>query len=244
MLKSLFFKKKSETDGLLPPPPPFPSMELEEMPEQDILSEDEFKDLFSEAKKEWDLEEIETKPAKKLSKKELKRLGKIKAKERLKKKMAKWKPEPKEEPFNLDKDWGIMPEPEFQDLEEFGIGDLKAEEEIKPKEIKEAEEEIANAIEGAKKPKRLSFFSGLFKKEHMPEQGLMPEIEADNLEAVRKRINEARNALMNLDLEAAKNDYMEIMRIYNKMKPEEQTQIYLEIKDLYYERKNAEELKM
>ena len=60
MLKSLFFKPKANTDELLPPPPPFPSMELEEekpaiAKEETQVSEELFDDLFSE---------LETKPAK------------------------------------------------------------------------------------------------------------------------------------------------------------------------------------
>jgi len=72
MLKSLFFKRKAETDELLPPPPPFPSMELEEP--QEAASEDKFGDLLRDLEKP-DLEDgvKETKSkSKKLSKKELK----------------------------------------------------------------------------------------------------------------------------------------------------------------------------
>ena len=36
---------------------------------------------------------------------------------------------------------------------------------------------------------------------------------------------------------------MQIMEIYNRIKPEEQAQVYDEIKDLYLERKSAEQLK-
>ena len=153
------------------------------------------------------------------------------------------KPAPKEEIYDLDKGFDFGPEPEFQDLEELGIGDLEAEEEIKPKEIEEAEEEITSAIEGIKNQEKKSFFSGLFKKKAR-EQEPMLETQVDDLDAVKRKIDDARNALMNLDLEAAKNYYIEIMRLYNKLKPEEQAQVYREIRDFYYERKNAEELKV
>ena len=244
MLKSLFFKQKAETDELLPPPPPFPSMELEE-PEQEAASDGQFEDLFKDVEKELDLEhEIKEARPKKLSKKELKKLAKIKAKEaKLSKKEAKVKSPPKEEIYDFDKDFDFGHEPGFHDLEELDIGDLKAEEEIKPKEIEEAEDEIASAIEGVKKQGKKSLFSGLFKKK-ASEQAPMPDIEADDLEAVKKKINDARNALMNLDLESAKNCYIDIMRVYNKLNSEEQARVYHEIKDLYYERKNAEELKV
>ena len=84
----------------------------------------------------------------------------------------------------------------------------------------------------------------MFKKNDVREQELIPEFEEDDLAAIKKMIGNARSALMNLDLEAAKNDYMEIMLAYNKLKPEDQAKVYHEIRDLYYERKNAEELKV
>ena len=239
MLKSLFFRKKSD-DELLPPPPPFPSMKLEE---QEAVSEGQFDDLFNDVKK-LDLEEETKAKPKKLSKKELKKLAKIKAKEAKLRKVKK--SAPKEEFSDLgkdfEKDFDFEPGPEFQDFEEFNIGDLKAEE-VNPKEIEEAEDEIESAIEGVKKQGKDSLFSGLFRKK-AAEQAPMPDIEADDLDAINKMMNDARNALMNLDLEAAKNSYIDIMQAYNKLKPEDQAKIYHEIKDLYYERKNAEELKV
>ncbi len=250
MLKSLFFKHKAETDELLPPPSPFPSLELEEKPEEikELFSEDQFGDLFSDIKKEPDLEKAKkvNKVPKRLSKKELRKLSKIKTKEaKLKKRGVKVKSAPKEEFYDLDKDFDFVPEQaEFQDLEELDIGNLKVEEEIKPREIEEAEEEIASAIEGVKKHDKKSFFSSLFKKKDVSEHELIPEIETDDLDDIKKRINDTRNALMNLDLEVAKKDYIEIMWLYNKLKPEDQVKVYHEIRDLYYERKNAEELKV
>ena len=244
MLKSLFFKQKAETDELLPPPPPFPSMELEE-PKQEDVSEGQFEDLFKDVEKELDLEyeikETKAKP-KKLSKKELKKLAKIKAKEARLKKKGKVKSAPKEELYDLDKNFDFEPGPEFHDLEEFDIGDLKAEE-IKPKEIEEAEDEIASAIEGVKKQGKKSFFSGLFGKKAVREQEPMLDIESGGLDSINKKINDARNALMNLNLESAKKCYMEIMGMYNRLSSEYQAKVYHEIRDLYYERKNAEEIK-
>ncbi|MBI2655055.1 hypothetical protein HYX06_01380 [Candidatus Woesearchaeota archaeon] len=246
MLKSLFFRQKAETDELLPPPPPFPSMELEEPKES--ASDGQFDDLFNDAEKELDLghelKSTKSKP-KKPSKRELAKLKKAKAKEaKLRKKEEKEKI-PEEEfsdlgkGFNFDNELG--PEQGFKDLEELGIGDLNAEK-ANSKEIEEAEEEITSAIEGAKKQGRKSLFSGLFKKKaekNMP----MPDIELGGLDAIKKRINDARNSLMNLDLESAKNCYVDIMRAYNKLNSEDQAKVYHEIRDLYYERKNAEEMK-
>ena len=118
MLKSLFFKRKAETDELLPPPPPFPSMELEEP--QEAASEDKFGDLLRDLEKP-DLEDgvKETKSkSKKLSKKELKKLAKIKAKEaKLRKREVKQISAPEEEIYSFGKGF-IEPDSEFKDLEE------------------------------------------------------------------------------------------------------------------------------
>lgn len=245
MLKSLFFRKNSDADELLPPPPPFPSMNLEE-PKQDAVSESKFEGLFKDFKKqglEVGIKSTKAKP-KKLSKKELKRLAKINAKAaKLNKKETKNKSKPKEEFYDLDKGFDFGHEPEFNNLEEFDIGDLKAEEEEKPKEIEEAEDEIAGAIEDVKKHRNKSFFDSLFGKKS-PGQQAMPEIEASDLDAIRKKIADARNSLMGLDIESAKNSYIEMMVLYNRLNPEEQAMVYHEIRDIYYERKNAEELKV
>ncbi len=66
----------------------------------------------------------------------------------------------------------------------------------------------------------------------------------DKLTSIQNRINEARQALMKFDLEAAKKKYIDVMRIYIEIDPKEQAKVYQDIRDLYFERKNAEELKI
>ena len=70
----------------------------------------------------------------------------------------------------------------------------------------------------------------------------LPEL--DQTSMIQTKINEAKQALMKFDLEAAKRNYIEIMKIYNDIKPEEQSKVYQDLRDLYFERKNAEELKV
>ena len=48
---------------------------------------------------------------------------------------------------------------------------------------------------------------------------------------------------MSFDLKIARKKYMEAMEIYNKIKPEEQAKVYSDIKELYFERKSAEQLR-
>lgn len=70
------------------------------------------------------------------------------------------------------------------------------------------------------------------------------QIKADGNLIIQNIIKKVRDSLMKLDLKSAKEDYLEIMGIYNSMKPEEQVKVYHDIKDLYAERKSAEELKI
>ena len=142
------------------------------------------------------------------------------------------------EDFDVEKELGAG-------LEDFG----KYEEAAKPKEILEAEEEIKSAIEKIKEREKPSLFKRLFAKkektEEKPEDYFMPEIAAVNdVSTIQNNINRAREALMKFDLETAKRNYVEIMRVYNNIKPEEQAKVYHDIRDLYFERKSAEELKV
>ena len=114
----------------------------------------------------------------------------------------------------------------------------------KPREIFEAEEEIKSAIEKIKQREKPSFFRKLFarKKEEMPEE--QAELPADKISAIQNNINEARQALMEFNLEKAKKGYIEAMSLYNQINPEEQAKGYHDIKELYFERKSAEGLKI
>lgn len=133
----------------------------------------------------------------------------------------------------------------------------------KPKEILEAEEEIKGAIEKIKKREKTSFLGRLLGKKENREipqeswnldetnleqpkgENLISQPEkADSISAVNDKINNARAALTDFDLRTAKTDYIEIMKIYNSMKPEEQAKVYHDIRELYFERKSAEGLKV
>ena len=130
-------------------------------------------------------------------------------------------------------------------LEDF---DIEGEYKQKPKEILEAEEEIKSAIENIKKQENKSILKRLFSKklkEEAPEERLMLELPAvDNLSKIQNKINEARQALMKFDLKTAKRNYIEAMRLYNNISPEDKAKVYHDIKELYFERKSAEELKV
>lgn len=138
-------------------------------------------------------------------------------------------------------------------LEEFNIEDfakeLKLETETKPREVLEAEEEIQSAIEKIKEREKPSFFKKLFARKKI-EEGVVEDRsiqelpEVDKISLIQNKISETRQALMKFDLEAAKSNYIEIMKLYNRIKPEEQAKVYQDIKDLYFERKSAEELKV
>ncbi len=123
-----------------------------------------------------------------------------------------------------------------------------------PDEILEARQEIRSAIDRIKELEKPSIFRRLFgKKGIQKEQPMQEPVKAlilpeprDSGEAssIQNSINKARLALMKFDLESAKKSYIEVMRVYNNLKPEEQAEVYQDIKELYFERKSAEKLKV
>ncbi|MBI2542016.1 hypothetical protein HYV80_04870 [Candidatus Woesearchaeota archaeon] len=134
----------------------------------------------------------------------------------------------------------LMPE-EFE-FPELGYG-KNIQPEAKPKEILEAEEEIKSAIENIKyHEERPSLFKRFLAKKSEPEK--IPAIQnKDDVSAIKDGIAAARESLMKFDLDAAKRSYIEIMRVYNRIGPEAQAKVYNEVKDIYFERKSAEDLK-
>ena len=66
----------------------------------------------------------------------------------------------------------------------------------------------------------------------------------DNISKIQNNISKARDALMKFDLETAKKNYIDAMELYNILKPEEQAKVYHDFRELYFERKSAEELKV
>ena len=118
----------------------------------------------------------------------------------------------------------------------------------KPKEILEAEEEIKSAISKIKEQEKPSIFKRLFAKKdkdaRLMEQPMPALPEADGISKIQDSIGKARQALLKFDLEAAKRSYIDIMRLYRNLKSEDQAKVYQDIKELYFERKSAEELKV
>ena len=243
----LFIKSKQKYEELLPPPPPFQTLELEEeKPKVEGL-----KPTKKTLKKQKIPENRETKKSKKIN-----------IIEKVTKKPKSTKFPELEEDFGLeDIDFELqkeIQEPSKKDIEfpetlgEFHIEEIRKElnQETKPKEILEAEEEIKSAIEKIKKRERIPFFKRFFPRkekeaEKPEEEQLALELpELDNNSVIQNKINETRQALMKFDLETSKKRYIELMKIYNKIKPEEQAKVYQDIRDIYFERKSAEELKV
>ncbi len=262
----LFFKPKARMDELMPPPPPSPDKIEGEKPKFfDTVVNPEKEESFPEEKDFSGLFE-ELAPKKAAKKASLKMMGKQKLAKLLQKKSGKQKAaKPKEEfpePDMLE-GYGLeefkLPE-ELKDnninlpetLENFDESlNIGAEEErAKPKEVLDAEEEIKSAMESIKKGEKPSFFKRFFakkelnKKQEYSEEEMPALQESDSISAIQNKIKETRNSLMGLDLEAAKRNYIEIMKIYNRINPEEQAKVYNDIRGLYFERKSAEELKV
>ena len=196
----------------------------------------------------------------KLSKKEIKKSKIIMKKRVQSKKLVKIKPikQAKKQKTDLAED-GLdlenfdfelpkeleQPKVEFPEtLEDFDI-ERESKQKTKPKEILEAEEEIQSAIEKIKKREKPSILKSLFsrKREETSEERLILEPQG-NISRIQSKINDARQALMRFDLETAKRSYIEAMRLYNNISPEDKAKVYHDIKELYSERKSAEELKV
>lgn len=304
----LFSKSKPKSDELLPPPPPFPSMEFKEKEiskkpaESKIKPKDEFEDLFKEVESLGEKEKIAAKEirlpkGKQLAKKLQVKLPKLKKEKimpvaKLHQKLPKKEILQVKKPAKLAKDERkIIPAKKqaaikaakpkglgFKDLGidelQIPVGEIKLGHEIefpeeapeplkldignvgnfpgedlgfklqtKPREIQEAENEIKSAIEKIRHNEKPSFFRKLFSRKENGREIFQP-YEKDDMSAVTGRISRARDSLMKFDLDEARENYVEAMRIYKRMNPEEQAKIYHEIKDLYYERKSAEQLKV
>ena len=235
-------------------------------------TEDEFDDLFKEveslklereavkkerpkpaAKVKEKAKPVKVKPAKPLKEtKFVKKLPSIKIRAKLVKPI-KTGPKPLEGlefPAELKEDFEF-PELGEKELEFGSIGEIEA----WPNELQEAKDEIKSAIEKIKQwhasersearsqlSEKPSLLQKLFARKE--KQEVMEKPAADDVSAIKSYIENARQALMNFDLAAAKRDYIEIMKIYNKTSPEQQAKVYREINDLYSERKSAEELKV
>ena len=213
-----------------------------------------FNNLLMDLDKEFEAKNIGTsiesqKPDKKLSKKGLKELKKAKLEDKkalIKSKKSKADAEFEDftEGFDFALPKELGQEAELPDLRLSNPKELK-----QPIEILEAQEEIKSAIEKikAKETQKPSIFQRFFTKrvqEQKKEYSMQELPETDDFSKIKNSISRARQALMNFDLESAKKNYAEALKLYNNLKPEEQAKIYDELKELYFERKSAEELKV
>ena len=82
--------------------------------------------------------------------------------------------------------------------------------------------------------------AGYTRKIELPE--VMPKTydKLEDIEIIEERIHKARLALMDFKFDEAKRIYIEVMKKYNVLEPKGKSRVYQDIKDLYYERKNAE----
>ena len=109
----------------------------------------------------------------------------------------------------------------------------------------EAEDEINEAIESMKiADKKRSLLTRLFTKSRTKtirkELGLELTPDINKLDTVFNLLVSARRNLSDLKTEDAKEDYLEMMKLYKDLRAEEKALVYNDIKDVYNERKNAE----
>lgn len=235
----LFGKSKQELE-LLPPPPPFPKIEEEQIKQEVSIKEKNGKkkqqELESRKIEENRRKELERK--KEVSEKQKEEIKKVKIEEKLIKETEKSKPV--FEKFFSKKEERIEPVEIKSDIPK-----ITAEKDIgKPHEILEAEKEIQRAIEGIKKiDESKPILKKLFgDKKKIEKPDLIPQFEekVDSVDSIEAKMHRTRLALMDFKFDEAKRIYVEIMKIYNDLEPKKKARVYLDIRDLYYERKTAE----
>jgi len=119
----------------------------------------------------------------------------------------------------------------------------------KPQEVLDAEQEIQDAIASIQTPsQKEGLLNRIFKKKNeMREMSLPIEMPAaptenqDPITLIDGQVNQARNALMDFKFDKAKEIYVDIIKAYNELDKKAKYKVYETIKDLYYERKNAEQ---
>ncbi|GEM_PF-2771458 len=138
-------------------------------------------------------------------------------------------------------------------LEEFNFDSLETySQKETPKELEEARNEIKSAIDGIKKQENPAFFKRwLSKKQEVNEKLLVkenygqpiPKMPVDGVSVIRDEIAKAKGCVSGFELESAKNIYIEVMRMYSTLSHEQKSEVYEDIKELYFERKSAERMK-
>ncbi len=61
------------------------------------------------------------------------------------------------------------------------------------------------------------------------------------LQKVKSIIKTARESLDNFDLQGARTKYLEIIKIYNDLSEKQKANVYVDIRNFYYERKSSEQ---
>lgn len=121
---------------------------------------------------------------------------------------------------------------------------------FKPKKLK-PEEEIKKAIDQLKAaPKKIArpkvVIKGQFQSKvvlDMPTAVPVAKTDLNDIEYINQRIADAKESLLDFDLERAKKIYIDVLKTYNTLSNENKKKAYGTIKGLYDARKNAERTK-
>ncbi len=231
-----FLRPKPKSDDILPPPPPFPGIEFEETEKQ---AQAQSEPLVPEPPKE--LTEI----AKEFEDNFI--FGKKESRNKPSEKKQKSEKIPR---YLKDDGIGSHFDDDIRQLQSI----------TKPNSLKEAREEIKTAIEKIKRHRPTLMEQVVSKLEKLKQQddtrkegyyqqpfygSANPDIQedaSDNILVARNKINESRQFLMRFDLDSAKRTYIEAMSLYKNLSPQEQAKVYMEVSDLYAERKSAERM--
>ncbi|MFH1827983.1 MAG: hypothetical protein ABH824_01840 [Nanoarchaeota archaeon] len=113
------------------------------------------------------------------------------------------------------------------------------------KEKKATESEINTAIKIIKKQKVLPPLPKIEQfKEKEPATIVeeKPEMFLNSIDEIKKKMSDARSALVDLNLKESKKIYIEIIKLYDALSSSDKKLVYQDIFDLYDNRKNAERL--
>jgi len=233
----MFFSKlKKGDDEILPPPPPFPPLEFDEnegLGQPSAAPEPEANDgLVQKSPENSGQQEIlkgfeefvgqkpEVVKEKKASKKARKGV-KIKGKKAIDKKSAEKAHEPAIEV--------TQQAPAFIEEQKIDFTDSESQ------HLEDSRQEIRDAISKIKEKEKPSFLKSLLSR-------MQDAPKNRNVNLINEKITAAKERLFRNDYEGAKRIYLDIMRFYNKCNKTEQAKIYSSIKELYEERKKAEQV--
>tara|TARA_Y100000031_G_scaffold114589_1_gene126735 strand:+ start:57 stop:866 length:810 start_codon:yes stop_codon:yes gene_type:complete len=135
----------------------------------------------------------------------------------------------------------------FGFFHKISLGHKETEEKLAGKEQQQRKLEIERKkqeLEKLQKEKpKLEQVKGFGRKEEsiLPPPTPMPEM-TDKITLIREMVKDVKQMLAQSKLDHAKTAYIELMKIYTRLEPEQQVKVYESIKQVYFARKEKEKV--